>query len=228
MYGPKKLRRFKRYSYTIKDGKRKTPHYQVHLQGEAEVDYRIAINVKSQSYPSEVLYFASDNIRSEAIHILPTLPFGFTEIKNNEPKVALDYVRGNLFDSKQMIPLPAEKAGVDNDLNEKIERYIKRAIEEKAIIYAFGERWGPEENTPDSYFHFEPGNGIHDIHMNQGNVEKWKGDNGIWQDGGILIHFEKEEEWVGIFLAFQSQSWCTDEEGHARVPVEHCDYKRNN
>ena len=88
----------------------------------------------------------------------------------------------------------------------------KRAIEEKAIIYAFGERWGPEENTPDSYFHFEPGNGIHDIHMNQGNVEKWKGDNGIWQDGGILIHFEKEEKWIGIFLAFQSQSWCTDEE----------------
>ena len=114
---------------------------------------------------------------------------------------------------------------MDNDLNEKIERYIKQAIEEKAIIYAFGERWGPEENTPDSYFHFEPGNGIHDIHMNQGNVEKWKGDNGIWQDGGILIHFEKEEEWIGIFLAFQSQSWCTDEEGHARVPVEHCDYK---
>ena len=98
----------------------------------------------------------------------------------------------------------------------------------KAIIYAFGERWGPEENTPDSYFHFKPGNGIHDIHMNQGNVEKWQGDDGIWQDGGILIHFEKEEEWIGIFLAFQSQSWCTDEEGHARVPVEHCDYKRNN
>ncbi len=87
---------------------------------------------------------------------------------------------------------------------------------------------GPEENTPDSYFHFKPGNGIHDIHMNQGNVEKWKADNGIWQDGGILIHFEKEEEWIGIFLAFQSQSWCTDEEGHARVPVEHCDYKGNN
>ena len=64
--------------------------------------------------------------------------------------------------------------------------------------------------------------------MNQGNVEKWKADNGIWQDGGILIHFEKEEEWIGIFLAFQSQSWCTDEEGHARVPVEHCDYKGNN
>lgn len=48
--------------------------------------------------------------------------------------------------------------------------------------------------------------------MNQGNVEKWKGDNGIWQDGGILIHFEKEEKWIGIFSCLQSQSWCTDEE----------------
>ena len=33
-----------------------------------------------------------------------------------------------------MIPLPAEKAGVDNDLNEKIERYIKQAIEEKQLF----------------------------------------------------------------------------------------------
>ena len=47
-----------------------------------------------------------------------------------------------------MIPLPAEKAGVDNDLNEKIERYIKRAIEEKATIYAFGERWGQKKIRP--------------------------------------------------------------------------------
>ena len=65
MYAPKKLRCVKRYSYTIKDWKGKTPHYQVHLQGETGVDYRIAINVKSQSYPSEVLYFASNNIKSE-------------------------------------------------------------------------------------------------------------------------------------------------------------------
>ena len=33
-----------------------------------------------------------------------------------------------------MIPLPPEKAGADNDLNEKIERYIKRAIEEKQLF----------------------------------------------------------------------------------------------
>ncbi|EOV9525480.1 DUF2278 family protein [Bacillus cytotoxicus] len=208
-----------------RSGKGKTPHYQVHLQGEQGVDYRIAINVKSQRYPSEVLYFASENIKSDAITILLSLPFGFTKVKQNEPKVALDYVRGKLFDARQMIPLPPEKSGANNDLNEKLEQYIKRAIVEEATIYAFGERWGPEENTPDAYFHFKAGNGIYDIHMNQGNVEKWKKDDGIWQDGGILIHFEKQDKWAGIFLAFQSQSWCTDENGHALAPVEECNYR---
>ena len=54
--------------------------------------------------------------------------------------------------------------------------------------------------------------------MNQGN-EKWKGDNGIWQDGGILIHFEKEENGSVSSLAFQSQSWCTDEEDMLAFPL---------
>jgi len=35
-------------------------------------------------------------------------------------------------------------------------------------VYAFGERWGPEADRPDKVFGFSPGNGVHDIHMNQG------------------------------------------------------------
>ena len=37
-------------------------------------------------------------------------------------------------------------------------------------MYAFGERWGPESHKADQYFGFVPGNGVHDIHMNQGLV----------------------------------------------------------
>ena len=44
-----------------------------------------------------------------------------------------------------MYSFTSRKSGADNDLNEKIERYIKRAIEEKAIIYAFGERCNPKK-----------------------------------------------------------------------------------
>ncbi|MGM1023434.1 MAG: DUF2278 family protein [Bacillota bacterium] len=34
-----------------------------------------------------------------------------------------------------------------------------------------------------------------------------------WQDGGLLVQFK--DKWVAIFLAFLSQSWCTDEKGHS-------------
>jgi hypothetical protein len=36
---------------------------------------------------------------------------------------------------------------------------------------------------------FFPGAGIHNIHMNQGNDAKFAGDDGPWQDGGLLFSF---------------------------------------
>ena len=208
-------------------GTGRKPHYQVLIKDEEGTNYRIAVNVKSQAHPSEVLYYVGEDFNSEEITKLPDLEFGFTSIENNNPDIGLDYIRGNLLDSTKMIPLPAHIEGPDNDLEDKIEHYIHQAIDNDAIIYAFGERFGPEDE-PDKYFNFLPGNGIHDIHMNQGSVGRWKNDNGIWQDGGILIHFEQEKRWVAIFLAFQSQSWCTDENGDAIKPVEECNHENRN
>ena len=188
-------------------------HYQILMQDDNDTKYRVAVNVKSKEFPSEVLYLVSEDFKSENITKLQNLKSGFTEIVHNNPPIALDYYRGKLFNFKDMIPLPPIIPGDDNDLNEKIEHYIKEAIDNDAIIYAFGQRWGPENNKPDKYFKFTPGNGIHDIHMNQGSIGQFAKDNGIWQDGGILIHFENTQKWVGIFLAFQSQTLPTDENG---------------
>ncbi|MEH7463728.1 MULTISPECIES: YukJ family protein [unclassified Bacillus (in: firmicutes)] len=201
------------------------PHFEIHIKDDQKHDYRIAVNIESGSRPSEVLYFASENFNSEQITKLPQLNSGFTSITSDNRDIALDYVRGKLFDHTKMIPLPHDKPGANNDLKEKIEGYMDEAMNKNATLYAFGEAWGPEENEPDKYFNFVPGSGIHDIHMNQGNIARWKSDDGIWQDGGILIHFEEENRWVGIFLAFQSQSWCTDSNGHAIKPVKDCSYK---
>jgi hypothetical protein len=138
----------------------------------------------------------------------------------------MDYIRANLFKPDQMVPLPFEVPGPDNDLNEKIDYHIQRALaEEDAMVYAFGERWGPEPNQRDKYFGFKPGNGIHDIHMNQGSVEGFQKYNGVWQDGGMLIHLPSEDRWVAVFLAFQSQCWHTDDDkgnciGDAEKPAE--------
>lgn len=208
------------------DSHDKTPHYEVHIKA-GEKDYRIAINVASKAKPSEVLYLVSENFNSNQITIIPTYEEGFTEITEDKRKVALDYIRGGLFDPKDMIALPATESGPDNDLNEKVSKYINEAKDKKATVYAYGEKF-KHENKKDKYFHFSPGRGIHDIHMNQGNSENWKNDDGIWQDGGVLIHFEEENRWVGMFLAFQSQSWCTDEQGHAIKPVSECNHTNSN
>src|SRR5262249_15994421 len=102
----------------------------------------------------------------------------------------------------------------------QLEHYIQRAIDEEgALVYAFGQRWGPEQQS-DKIFGFTPGNGVHDIHMNQGNVGRFVGDDGVWQDGGLLISLPALNQWVAIFLAFQSQAWHTDDvTGHTSADV---------
>lgn len=187
-----------------------SPHYQVHLIDND--DYRIAVNVKSKKSPSELLYLIVENYRHPLVDQLTDLPAGFTRLESNPGGLALDYIRANLFRPDQMIPLPFDVPGPDNDLNEKIDFHVQRALaEEDAMIYAFGERWGPEPDSRDKYFGFKPGNGIHDIHMNQGNVPEFMNDDDVWQDGGLLIHLPSEDRWVAVFLAFQSQCWHTDD-----------------
>jgi uncharacterized protein YukJ len=198
-------------------GEGQTPHYQV-LLSDGDTKYRIAINVKSKLAPSELFYYLDDNFEHPIVKGLVGLDNGFHQIQRKPGGIALDFIRGNLFDTSQMKPLPYDVPGPDNDLNELIELYIERAMEsEDAAIYAFGERWGPETDIKDKYFGFLPGNGIHDIHMNQGNDGKFQRDNGVWQDGGILIHYPSRSSWVGIFLAFQSQSFHTDDTTGNRI-----------
>ena len=189
-----------------------SPHYQVHLIDDDD-DFRIAVNVKSKKSPSELLYLINENYAHPLVDDLKELPPGFTTLERVPGGLALDYIRGNLFRPDKMIPLPFDVPGPDNDLNEKIDYHVQRVLaEEDAMIYAFGERWGPEPNTRDKYFGFKPGNGIHDIHMNQGSAEEFQKYNGVWQDGGMLLHLPSEDRWVAVFLAFQSQCWHTDDE----------------
>jgi uncharacterized protein YukJ len=198
-------------------GEGQTPHYQV-LISDGEVKYRIAINVKSKQSPSELFYFVDDNFDHPILKGLVGLGNGFNDLERKPTGGGLDFIRGNLFDITKMKPLPHNVPGPDNDLNELIELYIKRAIDsEDTSIYAFGEKWGPEADVKDKYFGFLPGNGIHDIHMNQGNAGQFQRDNGVWQDGGLLIHYPSRQQWVGIFLAFQSQTFHTDDTTGNRI-----------
>jgi uncharacterized protein YukJ len=200
------------------------PHYQIHVKA-AGVDHRIAVNVMSDVSPSELLFFLDPDFHHPLLGQLPVLAQGF----HGEPKqaggVALDFIRGNLFSPEEMKIVPLDRHGAGDDLHQIFELHVQQAIARGADVYAFGSKWGPEKGKPDQYFGFEPGNGIHDIHMNQGNEKGHAQDNGVWQDGGLFLHFADENRWLAFFLAFQSQSFHTDDvtgnaiTGQEKVPV---------
>ena len=201
----------------VRLGAGQSPHYQVRIIDDT-TDYRIAVNVKSQLAPSEVEFIVIERFQHPITSVIEPFPKGFKKLENKPSSGALDFIRGNLFDRTQMRPLPFSVPGFDNDLNEKLDRVIQRAVaDENALVYAFGERWGPETSVKDKYFGFLPGNGIHDIHMNQGNSERFASDDGVFQDGGLLVHFPDQQEWIAVFLKFQSQTWHTDDRTGHRI-----------
>lgn len=192
-----------------------TPHYQIHLDAGG-TSFRLPVNVKSSLEPSQLVYFATAAFLHPVTEPLFALAPGFHRLSSRPGGTAIDYIRSNLFDFEQVIALPHHLPGMDNDLGDLLESRLNRAMADpEAMVYAFGERWGPEGQR-DKVFGFAPGNGVHDVHMNQGNAGRFVGDDGVWQDGGFLLHHPRENRWMALFLAFQSQALHTDDvTGHA-------------
>ncbi|PWY83806.1 hypothetical protein BO94DRAFT_576227 [Aspergillus sclerotioniger CBS 115572] len=164
---------------------------------------RAAINIKSgDRAESRLVYWVNENlIDHHIIDSLSNLPYGFQALDEIDHE-GLDYIRGNLFTVHSGRILPHDIQGRDNDIIDVLEPRIKWAIEQQADIYLFGSQ-------------FNSKNGIHNIHMNQGNISSFRQDDGVWQDGGMIFHSPREGKWVGVFLAFASQAAHTDdEEGH--------------
>jgi uncharacterized protein YukJ len=191
----------------------KTPHYEIHVKASAK-NFRIAVNVQSQESPSEVLFLVDENFKPQHEQELKGLSGDFTPLGPKDD-ISIDYVRSGLFDTSKMKPLPANLPGKNNDLEELVDKYVTLAMTKPgAMIYAFGARFGPQKGK-DKQFGFSPELGVHDIHMNQGNSNAFRGDDGVFQDGALLINLPQGNQWIALFLAFQSQSFQTDDRtGH--------------
>ncbi|MGW1677735.1 DUF2278 family protein [Saccharopolyspora sp. NPDC002376] len=196
-----------------------SPHYQIHVLDDTGTHYQVPVNVKSAEAPSDLLYLVSDDFVHPILGTLPARFSGWTALPPGPGHANLDYIRGNLFEPSEMRTLPPDARGPDNDLEDLLDHYIRRAqADSSACVYAFGDRFGPKKKNADKVSGSAPSNGVHDVHMNQGNSADFRRDDGVWQDGGLLLHFATEQRWVAIFLAFQSQAWHTDDRtGHALV-----------
>ncbi len=193
------------------------PHSELLMKVNGE-SFRIAINVRSSRGPIEkrlIEYLILNDVKHPVVDRARELPEGWNDLKDGvKDGAAIDYIRSNIFRATDMKPIVHLAPGPHNDLFERVEDLLQRAIDEEgAVVYAFGERFGPEPQK-DKYFGFQPGNGAHLIHMNQGG----KGDgNGKFRDGALIIDFPKSGTAAALFLKFQNQVWHTNEQDAAPI-----------
>lgn len=187
-----------------------TPHFDIQIKVKDEF-FRISVNVRSSVPPHELNYLVVQDLKHPIIEKIKKYKTGLHSLASIPDSIAIDYIRSNIIDTGAMKKLAHNVPGTNNDLNDLLLLYVKRARKCKnALIYAFGEYW-PKQFKKDPVFGFTPTQGIHDIHYNQGNSEEWESQNGTFQDGCLIFHFPENNQWTGIFLAFQSQAFHTDD-----------------
>jgi uncharacterized protein YukJ len=192
-------------------------HYEIHIVDQnANMNYRIAVNVLSNVQPFNLQYHVNDNFTYKTIPDLLTLPEGFTPLSSEPDGLAIDFLRTDIVDETNMQPVHFDGTASATQLSDLLDARVQQAIADPdALVFAFGSHFGPEPHTPDSFFDFLPGNGIHDIHMNQGNDPSHSQDDGTYQDGALMLFFPSSNHWMAVFLKFQSQAIQTDDQGHA-------------
>jgi uncharacterized protein YukJ len=182
-----------------------SPHIEVLVHANG-TPYRIAVNVRSSVQPHDLLYRRFDAFDGPTLPLLERLTEdGVVDVRGSRPDLAFDYVADDLFERDTMAIAPYEAHGPANDLKEFLIPLLQSAIGDDSRVFAFGEMFGPE-SAPDPYFKFRPGQGIHDIHMNQGDSGAFASTNGPKQDGALLLR-HPSGTWTALFLAFQTQSW---------------------
>lgn len=176
-----------------------SPHLQLLYSNSPNLtgpSFRAAINIKSSTIETRLVYWFIRNFNHPITTQLTPLAPGFHEKNPTTRFPAIDFIRSNFFDLATGSILRHNVEGEDNDLIDFISPVLTEVIKRKAVVYIFGQKF--------------PG-GIHDVHMNQGNEGRFAKDNGVWQDGGILLHFEDDGHWEGVFLAFAVQKVHTDD-----------------
>jgi uncharacterized protein YukJ len=193
---------------------KKDEHYHI-LLNRGNSPQRVAINTQSTEPPSKVLYYSSDNYRHPITAAILSASLGpaYKPLTSAPGGLALDFVRMDLFPIDEMAPLSGTAKGNSTDLNDQLDVTVQQAISDPtAVLYAFGQHWLDASGADEVFPEIDPSAGIHDIHMNQGNPKgSFYRDNGIYQDGALFFHFPAEDRWTAIFIAFQSESFHTDD-----------------
>ena len=201
-----------------REDKIKTPHLQIRLIDGNNALWRVPVNVLSQDKSFLILHRVDPLLSHPILGNLPQVATGFSAIPGTLQATAtnLDYFRSPLFDWASGIAIPDTGPAANDDLQDTLVTYLTQLKAQNGELFVFGAKF------PEPGQHFDPSpidndwgttQGVHDIHMNQGNPHgSHDQDNGVFQDGGLILKFPGR--FVGIFLRFQSQLLPTDDTGN--------------
>jgi uncharacterized protein YukJ len=201
-------------------GSSKSPHLQVRVVDGQGKPWRIPVNVRSgDPAKSLVIFHRADPLLSHPIlEGLPALPFGLTDLnhKLRSASNALDYSRAPLFDWPTGIALPPTGPDEDDDLQDVVSRQLTDLKVSGGDLLAFGSHFHDAAPKPGIDTEFGTKDGMHDIHMNQGNApHEHDEDNGVFNDGALILRFP--DHVTGLFFRFKTQFLPTDLHGD-RIP----------
>lgn len=200
-----------------------TPHLQIRVVDGNDQAWRVPVNVLSKDESFLVFHRADPLLSHPILDGLPQVATGFTPLPvgSRPPTAALDFLRAPLFDWPTGIAVPHFVPGVDNDLQDTLISFLERLQSQDGELFAFGARFPEPGQSPNPRpIDIELGTrqGVHDIHMNQGNPKPgpFAKDNGVFQDGSLILRFPDRH--VGLFLRFQTQWLPTNDETGHRLP----------
>ncbi len=136
---------------------------------------------------------------------------GFAPLQTGPGGNGLDYLRDALFDINAMQAIP--DAGSSGSLDSLLAAQIQRAQRDsQAVAIVFGDFFQDAGET-DEDFDFSPEQGVHDVHMMQGNSGSFEKDNTTHGDGALFIRFAGGQTFA-LFVRFDTQGTETDDQGN--------------
>jgi len=162
-------------------------------------------------------FFVDDDFRHPIVPHLRAITPGLARLERNYAMGALDYIKGNLFDPRNMRVLPSQSVG-GNDLVSRLEALFGLARDQNDDVVIIGSQFRTSPGQIDAVFGETPKFGIDNTHMAQGDppqIDQRLHENGVWHDGAIFLLDANTDRVTAIFLAFQTQAWQTDDSGQA-------------
>ena len=176
----------------------KRAHYHIVAIDSEGKRYDLAVNIGSIyekmneiiSSNLKVYYDESYSCRKGIVRKMLLQKNGITECHKG---LYLDYIRMKLFPHEKMIQMK----GFDVTsiyLTEIIEKNVVQAMNNDDYeVIAFGRLYAN-------------GKGLHDIHMNQGSVDKFRKNDASYSDGGLFFRNRRDDKITAVFIAFITQS----------------------